>query len=87
MARKTVKTRHLMKVLKQLGFMASRSGSHMIFRHSDTGLVVTVPGSRKEIPEIYLRSIMKQMQNYDIISEEKLKEILLSSDVSQLDSE
>jgi len=77
--RKPLKTKHLIKVLEQLGFAAARrTGSHTVFRHGGTGLIITIPENRDEIPLVYLRSIERQIGNFNIISDEKLQKMLYS---------
>ena len=77
MLRKPVKTKRLIKTLHQLGFIATRrTFGHTIFRHEGTGLVVTLPTNLDEIPLIYLRSIERQIGNFDIVSDDELQSLL-----------
>jgi len=77
MHKKPVKTKRLIRVLEQLGFaVARRNGSHTIFRNKDTGLVVTVPEDRDEIPLVFLRSIERQIGNFNIASDDQLQKLL-----------
>jgi predicted RNA binding protein YcfA (HicA-like mRNA interferase family) len=79
MHKKPVKTKRLIRVLQQLGFaIARRNGSHTIFKNKDTGLVVTVPEDRDEIPLVFLRSIERQIGNFNIASDEQLQKLLYS---------
>jgi predicted RNA binding protein YcfA (HicA-like mRNA interferase family) len=79
MHRKPVKTKRLIKVLQKLGFgIAMKNGSHTIFRNKDTGLVVTVPQDSDEIPLVFLRSIERQIGNFNIASDEQLQKLLYS---------
>jgi predicted RNA binding protein YcfA (HicA-like mRNA interferase family) len=79
MARRPLKTRRLIRVLQHLGFKAVRNkGSHTIFMHPNGGLLITIPADRDEIPLVYLRSIERQISNYNIISDEKLQKLLYS---------
>jgi predicted RNA binding protein YcfA (HicA-like mRNA interferase family) len=79
MHKKPVKTKRLIRVLQQLGFaIARRNGSHAIFRNKDTGLVVTVPEDRDEIPLVFLLSIERQIGNFNIASDEQLQRLLYS---------
>ena len=79
MPRKPIKTKHFIKVLGQLGFVATRTkGSHTVFRHKDTGLLITIPSARSEIPLVYLRSIERQISNFNIVSDDRLQKLLYS---------
>jgi predicted RNA binding protein YcfA (HicA-like mRNA interferase family) len=79
MSNKPVKTRRVIKVLERLGFViARRNGSHTIFRNKDTGLIVTVPENRDEIPLVMLRAIERQIGNFNIASDEQLQKLLHS---------
>jgi predicted RNA binding protein YcfA (HicA-like mRNA interferase family) len=80
MLRKPVKTKRLIKTLGQLGFVATNSGTrHTIFRHVKTGLLVTLPTNLDEIPLVYLRSIERQIGNFNIVPDEKLQRLLYPS--------
>ncbi len=79
MPRKPLKTRDLVKTLEQLGFVAARrKNGHTIFRHEGTGLIITLPTNVEEIPLLYLRSIERQIGNFDIVSDDKLRKLLYS---------
>lgn len=79
MHRKPVKTKRLVGVLQQLGFgIAMKNGGHTIFRNKETGLVVTVPEDRDEIPLVFLRSIERQIGNFNLASDERLQKLLYS---------
>ena len=83
MPRKPAKTRNLIRALQQMGFVASgRRGTHAIFRHAGTGLVITLPTNRDEIPLVYLRSIERQIGNFDIVSDDELQKLLYSHGLS-----
>lgn len=83
MSRKSLKTKHIVEVLQQLGFViAMRKGSHAVFRHEGTGLVITIPVARDEIPLVYLRAIERQIDNFNIIPGDKLHQLLYSEDES-----
>jgi predicted RNA binding protein YcfA (HicA-like mRNA interferase family) len=79
MNRKPVKAKHLVKVLEQLGFVSTgTAGNHSIFRHRGTGLVITIPVRRGEIPSVYLRAIERQIGNFNIVPEDRLQKLLYS---------
>jgi predicted RNA binding protein YcfA (HicA-like mRNA interferase family) len=77
---KGITTRDFSRMLKKLGFVeVRRSGSHVLFRHSDTGLLATLPDNSKgEVPLFVARGILKQIQNYDIASDDQLEKMLKS---------
>jgi predicted RNA binding protein YcfA (HicA-like mRNA interferase family) len=80
MPRKPVKTRDLIKTLEQLGFVSSRRREgHTIFKHGGTGLIITLPTNVDEIPLLYLRSIERQIGNFNIVPDDKLQRLLYSS--------
>ena len=78
MRRKSVSARDFLGALLKLGFVEKRpsKGSHMLLQHSDSGLVVTIPTSRSEIPPTILYAIERQMENFRIITREKFEEML-----------
>jgi predicted RNA binding protein YcfA (HicA-like mRNA interferase family) len=79
MPKKPIKTRHLIRVLQQLGFKVIKNkGSHTIFMHPNDGLLISIPEGRDEIPSVYLRSIERQISNYKIISDDKWQKLLYS---------
>jgi predicted RNA binding protein YcfA (HicA-like mRNA interferase family) len=62
-----------MRVMKGLGFQeVRRAGSHLIYRHGASGLVVTLPGSRPKVPMAIAMAIIRQMENYQISSREEI---------------
>jgi predicted RNA binding protein YcfA (HicA-like mRNA interferase family) len=44
----------------QFTFVRQGAGSHEVWRHSGTGLVIVVPHHSREMPEGTLRSILRQ---------------------------
>ena len=78
MRRKNVSTRDFLRALQKLGFVEARppNGSHMLLQHPNSGLVVTVPTSRSEIPPAMLYGIERQMENFRIITKEKFEGML-----------
>jgi predicted RNA binding protein YcfA (HicA-like mRNA interferase family) len=61
-----------MRVMERLGFdRVRRSGDHLILQHSKTGLVVTLPEARAEVPAVVAQAIMTQVDNYDITSRDE----------------
>ena len=57
-----LKPKHILSVLNKLGFRQRRqTGSHLIFRHDQTGKIVVVPmHGNKDIKTGTLRSIIRQ---------------------------
>jgi predicted RNA binding protein YcfA (HicA-like mRNA interferase family) len=76
--KKGVSTRDFLRALQKLGFVETRppEGSHMLLRHPDSGLLVTVPTSRSEIPLAMRYGIERQMENFRIITREKFEGML-----------
>jgi predicted RNA binding protein YcfA (HicA-like mRNA interferase family) len=65
--------RDLTRVMKVLGFQeVRRSGSHLIYRHGESGLVVTLPGGRPKVPMGIAMAIIRQIENYEISSREEV---------------
>jgi len=79
MLRKPIKTKDLIKILKKFGFVGKRTKhGHTIFAHAKTGLVVTLPTNRTEVPSVYLRSIERQIGNFNIASDHEFERMLRS---------
>jgi predicted RNA binding protein YcfA (HicA-like mRNA interferase family) len=76
MTKREVKLTTLVSVLRKLGFEERRSGSHGVFRHSQTGLLVTLPMARKDVPVVYLKAVLKQIIDRGIMSEDDLWSLL-----------
>jgi predicted RNA binding protein YcfA (HicA-like mRNA interferase family) len=69
--------RDLLRVMEGLGFLEVRhSGSHVIYKHNGSGLVVTLPGGRRKIPMGIALAIIRQIENYEISSREDILEKL-----------
>jgi predicted RNA binding protein YcfA (HicA-like mRNA interferase family) len=68
---KMVSTRVLTRALEKIGFAEVRSGkgSHRIFKHTETGLLVTIPGGHDSIRPVHLSAIRRQISNFDIASD------------------
>jgi predicted RNA binding protein YcfA (HicA-like mRNA interferase family) len=60
--------KQLQKTLNGLGFEArqSLSSSHVIFKHSKTGVVLTVPNSGPTVPPVYVNTAARQVANSGI---------------------
>ena len=76
--RKSVSTKDLLKALQKVGFAQTRlsKGSHVLLRHQDSGLVVTVPTSRSDVPPVIFFAIERQMENFGVITKEKFENML-----------
>ena len=56
-----IKPKKLIKKLEKLGFKLQRTmGSHMIFKHPETGNRANVPFHLKEIPKGTLSAILRE---------------------------
>ncbi|MEW5949810.1 MAG: type II toxin-antitoxin system HicA family toxin [Thermodesulfobacteriota bacterium] len=76
MAKKQIKLTKLVAVLKQLGFQERRKGSHGIFFEPETGVIITLPMDRKEVPVVYLKAALKQIVHRGIIDEDNFWRLL-----------
>jgi len=78
MRKGAVSTKEFLKMLEALGFEQVRSGKggHVIYRHSETGLLASLPTKSDEVPAIVARAITRQIEDYDIASRDKMEEIL-----------
>jgi len=76
---KLIKTQNLIRVLTQLGFEQSSRGSHGIFREDRSGVIVTLPLTKADLPPVYSRAIMGQVVSSGLISEEELDKLLIST--------
>jgi predicted RNA binding protein YcfA (HicA-like mRNA interferase family) len=66
--------------MKVLGFQEiRRSGSHSIYRHGESGLVVTLPGGRSKVPMSVAMAIIRQIENYEICSREEILKKLMAA--------
>jgi predicted RNA binding protein YcfA (HicA-like mRNA interferase family) len=72
-----VRKDRVLRAMRQLGFMETRrTGQHLILRHAETGLIVVIPLSRDEVPLVVLRGIERQMENYNIITRDRFRQML-----------
>jgi predicted RNA binding protein YcfA (HicA-like mRNA interferase family) len=63
---KTVTFKQLRKTLTGFGFVSEERDGHMIFRHSKTGAVVTVPSTEPTVRPIYVSTAGRQIANSGI---------------------
>jgi predicted RNA binding protein YcfA (HicA-like mRNA interferase family) len=69
----TIRARELVRVLERAGFIPVRQkGSHQIYRHVQTGQLVSVPMHTGDIPKGTLRQILRAAD----LSVERLQELL-----------
>jgi|NGEPerStandDraft_6_1074524.scaffolds.fasta_scaffold276178_2 predicted RNA binding protein YcfA (HicA-like mRNA interferase family) len=72
-----ISTRELVDALRATGFVEkSKSGSHLMFRHERTGLLVTIPTDRPFVPLVHLRNISQQLHNYRINPPPEIRRML-----------
>ena len=76
MNRNEIKLNKLVFALKRLGFQMQKRGSHGLFYHPETGLLVSLPMNRKEVPAVYLRAVISQIINRGIVTEDELWHLL-----------
>lgn len=75
--RKVARTRDMLKVLHDLGFSeVLLRGSHIALQHAETGLVVSLPAGRNEVPIAITMSIVRQLENYGIASRQEFQQFL-----------
>jgi predicted RNA binding protein YcfA (HicA-like mRNA interferase family) len=66
-----ISVRDLVEKLRSLGFVnQTKSGSHLVLRHSRSGLLLTVPTDRPFVPLVHVRAIQEQLRNYRISFDE-----------------
>ena len=76
MSRRILRMHDIVRVLKALGFqLVRRSGSHLIFKHGTSGLLITLPET-DDVRPVYIRNIERQVARFNIASEEKIHEML-----------
>ena len=64
---KTVTFKQLQRTLNEFGFEKSRQkGSHVIFRHSEKGVVVVVPNIGETVRPVYVKTAARQIANSGI---------------------
>jgi hypothetical protein len=56
----------LRKALDEFGFESQESRGHVIFRHSETGVVVTAPSTEPTVRRIYVSTAARQIANSGI---------------------
>jgi predicted RNA binding protein YcfA (HicA-like mRNA interferase family) len=76
---KLIKTKNLIRVLTTLGFEQSSKGSHGIFRQRESGVIVTLPLTKPDLPPVYSRAILGQVISSGLVSEEELNKLLISN--------
>ncbi len=78
MSRNAVATLDMINFLERIGFVQLRAGKgrHAVYRHEATGLLVTLPTGDKDLRPIFTRAIQKQLDNFNIVSEEKFDKML-----------
>jgi predicted RNA binding protein YcfA (HicA-like mRNA interferase family) len=63
---KTVTFDQLRETLNGFGFESQQRGAHVIFRHSKTGVVLTVPITERTVRPIYVSTSARQIANSGI---------------------
>jgi predicted RNA binding protein YcfA (HicA-like mRNA interferase family) len=77
MAKKSVTTRNLVKVLRDLGFLERRKKSgHLLMAHSQKGALVTIPTARSFVPIVHLQAIERSLESYGVISRDEFEDRL-----------
>jgi predicted RNA binding protein YcfA (HicA-like mRNA interferase family) len=77
MLKRTVKLRNLISALTKLGFEErSRRGSHAIYMHSESGVMLTLPLSEEDVRTVIFRAILSQVSGSGVASEEQLLKLL-----------
>jgi predicted RNA binding protein YcfA (HicA-like mRNA interferase family) len=72
-----VTPRNLATALRKLGFVDSaRKGSHHLFRHQSTGLIVSLPTGRPFVPIFVVRAIQRSLELHKIIAPSNFQEML-----------
>jgi hypothetical protein len=66
---KAVTFGQLRDTLNGLGFVADPGGGHVIFRHPETGLVLSVPSAEAKVRPIYVITAARQIANFGIAAE------------------
>jgi predicted RNA binding protein YcfA (HicA-like mRNA interferase family) len=59
----------LRDTLNGLGFVADPGGGHVIFRHPETGLILSVPNAEGKVRPIYVVAAARQIANFGIATE------------------
>jgi predicted RNA binding protein YcfA (HicA-like mRNA interferase family) len=78
MPKQAIATHDLINFIEKIGFIRLKAGSgqNAVFRHEETGLVVSLPTGAKELRPIYVRAIQKQLDNFNIVPEEKFEKMV-----------
>jgi predicted RNA binding protein YcfA (HicA-like mRNA interferase family) len=63
---KTVTFKQLQKTLNGFGFESQPGGGHVIFRHSKTGVILTVRNTPSTVRPIYVSTAARQIVNSGI---------------------
>ena len=78
MPKQAIATHDLINFIEKIGFVRLKAGNgqNAVFRHEATGLVVSLPTGAKDLRPIYVRAIQKQLDNFNIVPEEKFEKML-----------
>ena len=78
MPKQAIATHDLINFVEKIGFVRLKAGKgqNAVFRHEATGLVVSLPTGDKNLRPIYVRAIRKQLDNFNIVPEEKFEKML-----------
>jgi predicted RNA binding protein YcfA (HicA-like mRNA interferase family) len=66
---KPVTSGQLRDTLNGLGFVADPGGGHVIFRHPETGLILSVPNVEGKVRPIYVVTAAHQIAQFGIATE------------------
>jgi predicted RNA binding protein YcfA (HicA-like mRNA interferase family) len=73
---KVINTKKLAGVLEKLGFEKRSNGSHAIFHERVSGVTITLPMNKKELPIVYSRPVVGQILRTGLVSERELDNLL-----------
>lgn len=64
-----VSFKQLRATLHGFGFDERPMGTHVIFKHTRTGVVVSLPGNEPTVRPIYLNTVVRQVANSGIATQ------------------
>jgi predicted RNA binding protein YcfA (HicA-like mRNA interferase family) len=72
-----VTPRDISIALKKLGFREkAKRGSHVLYQHPGTDLILILPTGQRYVPLIIIRTIERSLENFDIVKPREFQKIL-----------
>jgi predicted RNA binding protein YcfA (HicA-like mRNA interferase family) len=77
MPSKQVSVREMNEMLSQLGFVRTeRRGSHLLFQHPNTGVMIGLPTSERYVRLVILKSIEQSLERHGLLNKKNFRKRL-----------